>query len=199
VSSGNFNQLEEILKRTEKPIGKSFSKDEIDKLSLYYRIVLKWNIRLHLTTITEPQDFVDRHISEAAYAEKLIAEPISQVWDLGTGLGVPGIPIAIFRPQISVYLGELKLTNTQVVFERIESLPLLPHDACITARAVEKMEKILPEIFRIGSNCNQILIFGTPRIKSLVDRLIINNRGQVKSHLVSGSDQRFIFDIAGST
>src|SRR5262245_31207941 len=74
--------------------GKSFSEPEIDLLANYYELVLKWNNRLHLTTLIRPQEFFNRHILESSFAESLILPSVNQFWDIGSGLGVPGMIIS---------------------------------------------------------------------------------------------------------
>src|SRR5262245_63795250 len=85
----------------------NFSEAEADLLSKYYELVLKWNKRLHLTTLTQPQEFFERHILESAFSESLILPSVNQVWDLGSGLVIPGLVIAISRSDLVVRLVEV--------------------------------------------------------------------------------------------
>ncbi len=213
MNSPKPTKLEEILKKTERTGGARFTQDEIRLLSLHYSMVLKWNKRLHLTTIVEPQEFVDRHILESDFADYHLLKNIDQVWDLGSGLGIPGIPLTIFRPTITVHLVDSdrskaifleeaaiasRLSNAKVVCARIESLAELPQGACLTARAVEKMERIIPEILRVGAKCSQILIFGSNRTEHLISQQLTKHR-VFRSHLIPKSKQRRLFDIVRST
>src|SRR5262245_8669145 len=158
----------------------SFTEAEAGLLSKYYELVLKWNKRLHLTTLTRPQEFFERHILESAFAESLILPSVNQVWDLGSGLGVPGMLIAILRPDLNARLIEvsrnkvlfleeaaayLKLTNVEVIESRIETIESAPEKSCLTVRAIEKMEKMIPEILRLGAKATQILIFGAKNLE----------------------------------
>ena len=128
---------------------------EVDLLSEYYELVLKWNKRLHLTTLTQPQEFFERHILESAFSESLILSSVNQVWDLGSGLGVPGMVIAILRPDLDVCMVEasrnktlfleeaaahLNLKNVKVIESRFESIERAPEESCLTVRAIEKMD-----------------------------------------------------------
>lgn len=201
--------FEDILGDARKTSGEKYSSEEIDRLSSYYQLVLRWNERLHLTTLTAPEIFYQRHILESDLASHLIRAGIPELWDLGTGLGIPGIPISILRPEMrlqlveasrakSVFLEEtiytLGLNNARVICDRLEKLKPLPESSCLTTRAVEKMEKLIPEIFRIGSACSQLLIFGTELIKPVLLRSSAGNF-QVRQHLISGSEKRFLFEI----
>jgi 16S rRNA (guanine527-N7)-methyltransferase len=201
-------QLEDILRKTRKADGRIFSEHERACLSRYFDLVLKWNARLHLTTLTRPGEFVERHICEAEFAAEKILDSIGEVWDLGTGLGIPGIPIAVFRPDLRVKLvesnraksifleeatSELRLTNVEVVRRRIESLDQMPETTCLTVRAVERMERVLAEVLRIGAGCGQILVFGNHETEALI-RGLAGREGKIESSLMPGSERRFLIE-----
>src|SRR5262249_53466467 len=150
-------QLELLLRRNGKPNGREFSEAEIETLSHYYRLVLKWNPRLHLTTIIKPQEFFERHIFESIFIEEKILRSIDRVWDIGSGAGIPGLVIAICRPMLSVSLVEasrkkalflenaiatLKVANAEVIQSRFESIDQAADFSCITVRAIEGMERM---------------------------------------------------------
>jgi 16S rRNA (guanine527-N7)-methyltransferase len=213
VKSSDIAQLEQILSTINKAGTTRFSKNEIDRFSLYYALVLKWNRRLHLTTLTRPEEFAHRHIGESAFAESHLLDSVTQVWDLGTGLGIPGIPMAVLRPGITFNLvdsnraktifleeavRELQLVNVRVICERLESLDSLPEQSCLTVRALEKMEWLLPEIMRVGVNCPQIMIFGGEKTRSAIESLI-GERYKLKSWLLPHSEKRSLFVLLRST
>ena len=203
MTNPGIKQFEDLLLKSG-----TFSEAEILLLSQYYRLVLKWNYRLHLTTVTDPAQFAERHIGEAEFAAGKIVDSIEEVWDLGTGLGIPGIPIAILRPALklklvesnrakSIFLeettAELKLDNTEVIHKRIEALADLPEVACVTVRAVEQMERVLVDLVKIGARCKQILVFGNRETESLMRRLEVERK--VESSPIPGSDRRILIEL----
>jgi 16S rRNA (guanine527-N7)-methyltransferase len=205
--------LEDILRKTDRADGSLFSEHETACLSRYFDLVLKWNTRLHLTTLTRPGEFVERHICEADFAAEKILASISQVWDLGTGLGIPGIPMAILRPDLEVKLVEsnraksifleevvsdLRLPNVEVVRRRIESLEDIPEAACLTVRAVERMERVLADVLRIGAGCGQILVLGNHEIDALV-RNLFGREGKIEAWLIRGSERRLLIEFTRFT
>jgi len=214
----DVDQLKNILRNSVKQVsgmapGKRFSEAQIDLLSKYFEIVLKWNARLHLTTLTQPQDFFDRHILESSFSESLFLPSVNQVWDIGSGLGVPGIIVAIIRPDLVVHLVEsgqnrslfleeaaahLRLSNVMVIESRFESIERIPEQSCLTARAIEGMEKLLPEIIRSGSEAAQILIFGSKNLEEKA-RGFLSDQRQIESFLIPGSNRRYIINIFRST
>jgi len=189
-----------------------FTEAEIDPLSKYYELVLKWNKRLHLTTLTQPQEFLEKHILESAFSESLILPSVNQIWDLGSGLGVPGIVISILRPDLDVRLIEagrnkalflneaaahLNLKNVVVIESRFEAIEGVPEESCLTVRAIEKMEKMIPEILRLGGEASQILIYGAKGLEEKIRALVHDKK--LESLLIPGSNQRYVMNIIRST
>lgn len=149
-----------------------------DLIAQYYQLVLKWNDRLHLTTITDPDQFLERHVFEVLASLPLIDPSVRVLWDLGSGLGVPGIPFRLFRPDLEVVLvesnrrkvlfletviSELSMDRMSVLHRRIEDLSPLGRGVLLTGRAIERMEALFPTILRLGAEASQILLFTTTR------------------------------------
>lgn len=213
MNQKSVSQFEELLRNNGRSTGAGFSDLELERLKSYYELVLKWNARLHLTTLTTPSDFFLRHIYESDFAETFILRSIEQVWDLGTGLGVPGIPLAILRPDLTVNLVEskrgkvifleeavsaLNLTNAKVIGVRIESIGQLPVNSCLIARAVEKMEDVVSEMVALGRNCRQMIILGA---EELGTKLQDASESKTSVHIVPipGSERRYVMNVLSST
>jgi 16S rRNA (guanine527-N7)-methyltransferase len=80
-----------------------------DKLLRYLELLAKWNRVYNLTAITHPAQMLTHHLldslSIAAPLDALLATHESpQVLDVGSGAGLPGIPLAIARPGWSLTL-----------------------------------------------------------------------------------------------
>jgi 16S rRNA (guanine527-N7)-methyltransferase len=74
---------------------------QIEKLDLYRRLLWSWNERMNLTRHTTLEKFVGRDVVDSYELSKLLAQG-ERVLDVGTGGGVPGIAIAILRPDLVV-------------------------------------------------------------------------------------------------
>jgi 16S rRNA (guanine527-N7)-methyltransferase len=128
-----------------------------DQFFTYLGLLLRWNARLNLTAIREPDQIISRHFVECTFAARHLPEDIETLLDYGSGAGLPGIAIAICRPQIrvtlaeaqgkkAVFLREVVRTigmETEVYEGRVETMPTLLFDA-VSMRAVEKMGLAIP-------------------------------------------------------
>lgn len=121
----------------------------------FLRLLDKWNTVYNLTSVRDPGLMVTRHIMDS-----LVVSPFlqgRQVLDVGSGAGLPGIPLAIINPDTEFTLldsnqkktrfmqqavTELKLENVTVISQRIESFrPERSFDTVI-ARAYSNIETL---------------------------------------------------------
>lgn len=127
------NQYLPLLQRQCEALGLEISVDQYSKLLQYHALLVKWNKTFNLTAVRSPEEMITRHLVDSLSvlphisAERLI--------DVGSGPGLPGIPLAICRPDLPITLldsnikksrfqfqakAELKLENVEVVHERVE-------------------------------------------------------------------------------
>ena len=126
-------------------------------LLAYLALLARWNATYNLTAIRDPRDMVAKHLLDSLAMQPFVRD-LRTLADLGTGPGLPGIPLAIATPALQVTLVEsngkkarflreaarqLGLGNVQVAESRIEAFrPGTPFDA-ITARALATLPLIL--------------------------------------------------------
>ncbi len=125
----------------------------LPRLSDYLDLLLKWNARTNLTAIREPEEIVRRHFGESLFAARHLDPKASTVLDLGSGAGFPGLPIALFHPEIQVTLAESQNKKASFLREavrtlglsaevwanRAELLPATRQFHTVTLRAVDNM------------------------------------------------------------
>lgn len=144
-----------------------------DQFEIYLELLLRWNLRINLTAVREPEAIIRRHFVECAFAAQHLPADITTLLDYGSGAGLPGIPIAICRPEIRVTLAEaqgkkiaflsealrvLRLAG-EVFSTRVETMPIqLVFDA-VTMRAVEKLALAMP--FAIQHAKHYLVLFTT--------------------------------------
>ena len=126
-------------------------------LLAYLDLLARWNRTYNLTAVRDPREMVPRHLLDSLAMEPFL-DGIATLADLGTGPGLPGIPLAIARPQLRVTLVEangkkarflreavrtLGLDNAEVAESRIEALDRPGAFDAITARALAALPQIL--------------------------------------------------------
>ncbi len=107
---------------------------QTSRLMDYLSLLQKWNRTYNLTAIRDPAKMVSHHLLDSLSIVNLVKA--GRLLDVGTGAGLPGIPLAIARPDIRITMldsnnkktafvqqvvSELALTNAMVVNERVES------------------------------------------------------------------------------
>lgn len=123
-----------------------------ERLLEYLALLARWNATYNLTAIREPIAMVDKHLLDSlAIVPHVGGSPIA---DLGTGAGLPGIPLAIARPECSVRLVEsngkkarfmreavrtLGLANAEVVEARAEDPKAQRAGPAVVARALASL------------------------------------------------------------
>lgn len=140
----------------EPAAAKAIFGDQIDKARGYARLLAEDSDELGLLGPRELDRLWSRHILNSAVVAELI-EPGDKVADVGSGAGLPGIPMAIAQPEAEFVLIEpmerrsnwlqkvvleLDLRNVQVLRARAEEVKI--HDfSVVTARAVASLDKLL--------------------------------------------------------
>jgi 16S rRNA (guanine527-N7)-methyltransferase len=126
-------------------------------LLAYLALLARWNATYNLTAIRDPREMLAKHLLDSL-AMQAYLDGIGSLADLGTGPGLPGIPLAIARPGLRVTLVEsngkkarflreavrqLQLANVEVAESRIEAFDAPGHFDAITARALASLPLIL--------------------------------------------------------
>jgi len=148
-----------------RPYYEGLSREQYKKISTYIDLLLRWNAKMNLTAVRDPENIVKRHFGEAIFlARELSARHLlasgTVVYDIGSGAGFPGIPLKIARPEISLTLVEahgrkaiflkevLRAVNLDAEVKNVRAEDLARTAATtadiVTLRAVEKFDSILP-------------------------------------------------------
>ncbi|MEW6622375.1 MAG: 16S rRNA (guanine(527)-N(7))-methyltransferase RsmG [Bacillota bacterium] len=132
------DKLVELLVSGLTTLGCSFNYEQISKLLEYLDLILQENQKFNLTSITEPEEMVRKHFLDSLAALPFIEKLGNglKAIDIGTGAGLPGIPLKIWRREDSITL--LDATNKKISFLR-EVIRLLELEGvhCIHGRAEE--------------------------------------------------------------
>lgn len=116
-------QLSENLTVAIEKLGLQIDAQKIEQLEHYCRLLWEWNAKLNLTRHTNFDLFARRDLLDSWQLSQLLTAG-EEVLDVGTGGGVPGIPLAILRPDLSVSLCDSVGKKSRVVDEIVLELKL---------------------------------------------------------------------------
>ncbi|MDD5269100.1 MAG: 16S rRNA (guanine(527)-N(7))-methyltransferase RsmG [Methylococcales bacterium] len=166
------------------------SEDKVGQLLSFIKLLEKWNKAYNLTAIRDREDMVRLHLLDSLSIAPFIEG--KRVIDIGTGAGLPGIPLAIYLPEIMFVLLdsnakktrfvqqailELKLKNVSVCHNRVEQYhPEKGFDTAIT-RAFASLSDIVELTAHLLSKDGVLLAMkgqapDVPRIESATTTLI---------------------------
>lgn len=129
---------------------------QIDALLNFIQLITKWNKAYNLTAVRDPLDMISLHLLDSLAILPYVRLP--RVADIGTGAGLPGIPLAICMPDCHFTLVdsnskktrfvqqavlELKLKNVEVLHSRVELLKPDSLYSTVISRAFASMSDIL--------------------------------------------------------
>lgn len=125
--------------------------EETAGFSAYLWLILRWNARTNLTAVRDEEGILSRHFLECVTCARALPAGIVTLLDFGSGAGLPGIPIALCRPEIAVTLAESQGKKAAFLREAVRTLSLnaTVHSSraealravfdCVVLRAVDRM------------------------------------------------------------
>ena len=146
------------------------------KLVHYIQLIARWNKTFNLTAIRDVEEMVSKHLLDSLAVQPYIEG--NRVLDIGSGAGLPGIPLAITSPEKKFVLIDsngkktrfltqakidLKLENIEVVNQRVQDYFPEEHGHriyfdVITARAYASVDDILSSSAHLQTDKTQILV-----------------------------------------
>lgn len=118
-----------LLIKSSKNLGLNISDHQYDQLMDYLALFIKWNKAYNLSAIRNPRDMVVLHLLDSlAVAPSLLERTAgfntARILDVGTGGGLPGIPLAILFPEIQFTLLDSAGKKMRFLFQVATSLGL---------------------------------------------------------------------------
>ncbi len=123
-----------------KNIGIMLDSKALERFQKYMELVLEWNNKINLTSITDIDEFIVKHFYDSLTLLTAVNIPINaKVIDVGTGAGFPGIPLKIVRPDIRLTL--LDSLNKRLVFLNDHVLKNIELSADVVHGRAEEISK----------------------------------------------------------
>ena len=146
------------------------------QLQTYAKLMWEWNEKLNLTRHTTWDLFVGRDLRDCLQLAPIL-DPGEEVLDLGSGNGVPGIPLAILRPDVEVSLAESVAKRAGVLGDLVAALglPVPVYSArgedllddfrfsSLVCRAVGSIAKLCRWVEPHWSNVDRMLLIKGPK------------------------------------
>ncbi len=145
----------EELRQGARQLGVSLQARQEEQLLAYLALLIKWNKAYNLTAVRDPDEMVSRHLLDSLSIVPSVA-PLGERWlDVGSGGGMPGVPLAILFPERKFTLLdsngkktrfltqvklELQLSNLDVVHSRVEAYTPAQSFAGICSRAFSSLQ-----------------------------------------------------------
>lgn len=104
----------------------SLSPSQLNAVYTHMNLLVRWSTKTNMTAVRDPEAIITRHFGESFFtAGVVLAEEMpATVFDLGSGAGFPGIPLAIYAPQVAVTLIEAQNKKATFLKESVRALSL---------------------------------------------------------------------------
>ena len=147
--------------------------ETVQKFESYLSLILRWNARLNLTSLRTEDAIISIHLDESIACGRVLPPGISKLLDFGSGAGLPGIPIALCRPEISVTLAESQGKKAAFLQEAVRVLgigakvhagraeALRTVFDCVVLRAVDKMPMAVAAAARLAGPNGWLVLMTT--------------------------------------
>ena len=146
------------------------SDNQAEKFIELSDLLIRWNKKINLTSITKPDEVITKHILDSLSLLPHVHG--NKVLDVGTGAGFPGVPLALMLPEVEFTLldsnnkkitfikhvaAKLGLTNLSATHSRIQDLKAALPFTSITARAFADLNDLLKWLPNVYDANTQIL------------------------------------------
>ena len=131
-------KLEKRLQQGLHEMGIKLPPSSEKKLLDFLELLEKWNKTYNLTAVRDPEQMVPRHLLDSLSVLPYLQGP--RVLDIGTGAGLPGIPLALARPDMEFTLLDSNAKKTRFATQALHALGLKN-----VAVVQERVEKFHPE------------------------------------------------------
>ena len=164
-----------MIEFVEKHFNLPLSKVQMEQFETLCDQLLYWNERFNLTAITDKNEIINKHFIDSLAGARFISDG-SVVCDIGSGCGMPAIPLMIARKDIDITMVDSRgkkvefLKNVTDLLQlkcnclscRIEEIPHREYYNCVTARAVAPTPVLLEYAAPLLKVGGRLIAYKTP-------------------------------------
>lgn len=158
--------MNDLLEKSLKEMQLVLSPETKEKLLDFLKLLTQWNKVHNLTAIRDPKEMVVKHLLDSLSVLPFLTQA-NAVCDVGTGAGLPGIPLSLCKPEVSFCLLDsnqkkinfvqqailsLNLNNVQAICTRVESFKPSHLFDVIISRAFGSLSEFVRTTGHLGSN-----------------------------------------------
>lgn len=183
--------LEQELSQGIDALNISMNAETQSKLLQYLSLLHKWNKIYNLTAIREPQKMLTHHLLDSLAV--ILYLPGGSIVDIGSGAGLPGIPLALARPDWSITLVdsnhkkttfltqacvELKLTDVHVMVARVEKFSPQKKFLTVISRAFSALTEFVELAGHLCAEDGRLVamkgVYPYDELESLPANIVVN-------------------------
>lgn len=139
--SKNTDKFADILKNGCIDLGLDLDDACYRRLLAYHALLVKWNQAYNLSAIRDPEEMLYKHLLDSlSIAPLLLSTSASQILDVGTGAGLPGLPLAICCPHKHLTLLDSAGKKTRFLTQVKQALNVV--NVSVENRRVENHDKL---------------------------------------------------------
>ncbi len=205
------SDIQQVLLKGLEKIGLSPDQFQVEQLLAYLDLLAKWNTKYNLIADTDRESMVNRHLLDSLTICNYVTG--EHVLDIGSGAGLPGIPLAILKPQQHFILLDsngkktcflfqvktaLKLNNVTIENRRVERYQCSHQIDMVICRAFAALDDIVTKSKHLLSQeCKLVAMkgrFPEQEIKSLPKDFVVTNT--VKLSVPGEDSDRHLIEVS---
>src|SRR5690554_2618871 len=133
------------------------SEFQVNQLLSYLQLLIKWNQAYNLTAVRDPIEMIYRHLFDSLSILPYLTE--GELTDIGSGAGLPGIPLAIMKPELQVSSLDSNGKKTRFQFQVKTKLNLKNFD----------VQQVRAEALRLSTRSKQLVSRAFASLKDFVN------------------------------
>ena len=125
------------LTRRATRVGLFLTDEVVEKLATFYALLSRWNEKINLTSLDDPDAAIDRLILEPLMATRYVPVGANRLMDVGSGGGSPAIPLKVAVPRLALTMVEVKARKSAFLREAVRQLEL--EQAVVETTRIEEL------------------------------------------------------------